>query len=294
MLDQATGGRGARVVLKLARELQSALFRFFDADSHRLSASIAFYAVFSVVPLVLIAFAVAENALGDSSVLRNEVLAWAGRTGSETFESAIGGALESMAERDSSPLTGIGLGVIGLLFGASGVFLEIQAALRRLLRRPEPNKRVIEHVRAALMDRLLAVPIVLATCLLLFATTALRGVVEVLVMRAASHATVVDMLVTQGLGLAVAAFGLALCYRLTPSPHLPWSAAFRGAIFAAIAFYAAQKPFAWVIVHLTTYAAYGAVGALLGVLAWFYVSACILLFGAAIAAGRAMPDGEVR
>jgi uncharacterized BrkB/YihY/UPF0761 family membrane protein len=55
-----------------------------------------------------------------------------------------------------------------------------------------------------------------------------------------------------------------------------------------VLFYAAQKPFAWMIVNLTTYAAYGAVGALLAVLTWFYVSACILLFGAAVASDRTL------
>jgi YihY family inner membrane protein len=129
---------------------------------------------------------------------------------------------------------------------------------------------------------------VLVTCLLLLVTTALRGVVEVLVIRAAPDAAVTDMLVSQGLGLLAALPSLTLVYRLTPDPHLSWRAALRGATAAVVLFYAAQKPFAWMIVNLTTYAAYGAVGALLAVLTWFYVSACILLFGAAVASDRTL------
>lgn len=274
------------------RELRRAIELFFDADAHRWAASIAFYAIFSVVPLVLIAVAAAEHALGGSASLRAQVLLVAERSGSSALAGVIEGALEAIAKNESSPLTGIGIGVLGLLFGASGVFLEIHAAMRRILLRPSPRRRVIEHVRAALLGRLAGVAIVLVTCLLLLVTTALRGVVEVLVLRAASDAAVADMLVSQGLGLLAALPSLTLVYRLTPEPHLSWRAALRGATAAVFLFYAAQKPFAWMIVHLTTYAAYGAVGALLAVLAWFYATACILLFGAAVASDRTLAAAD--
>lgn len=275
-----------RSVRGVLRELRRARELFFDADAHRWAASIAFYAIFSVVPLVLIAAAVAEHALGGSASLRAEVLRVAARSGSSELASVIGGALDAIAENDASPLTGIGLGVLGLLFGASGVFLEIHAAMRRILRRPNPRRRVLDHVRGMLLERLAAFAIVLVTCLLLLVTIAMRGAVEVLVLRAAPDRAVLDVLVSQGLGLLAALPSLTLVYRLTPEPHLSWKAALRGAAAAVVLFYAAQKPFAWMIVHLTTYAAYGAVGALLGVLTWFYVSACILLFGAAVASDR--------
>jgi membrane protein len=287
-LAELDEGRSTRSVAGALRELRRVLELFFDADAHRWAASIAFYAIFSVVPLVLIAVAAAEHALGGSASLRAQVLLVAERSGSPALAGVIEGALDAIAKSDASPLAGIGLGVLGLLFGASGVFLEIHAAMRRILLRPSPRRRVIEHVRAALLERLAGVAIVLVTCLLLLVTTALRGVVEVLVIRAAPDAAVADMLVSQGLGLLAALPSLTLVYRLTPDPHLSWRAALRGAAAAVVLFYAAQKPFAWVIVHLTTYAAYGAVGALLAVLTWFYLSACILLFGAAVASDRTL------
>lgn len=287
-LAELEEGRSTRSVAGALRELRRVLELFFDADAHRWAASIAFYAIFSVVPLVLIAVAAAEHALGGSASLRAQVLLVAERSGSPALAGVIEGALEAIAKSDASPLAGIGIGLLGLLFGASGVFLEIHAAMRRILRRPSPRRRVIEHVRAALLERLAGVAIVLVTCLLLLVTTALRGVVEVLVIRAAPDAAVADMLVSQGLGLLAALPSLTLVYRLTPDPHLSWRAALRGATAAVVLFYAAQKPFAWMIVHLTTYAAYGAVGALLAVLTWFYISACILLFGAAVASDRTL------
>jgi membrane protein len=287
-LAELDEGRSTRSVAGALRELRRVLELFFDADAHRWAASIAFYAIFSVVPLVLIAVAAAEHALGGSASLRAQVLLVAERSGSPALAGVIEGALDAIAKSDASPLAGIGLGVLGLLFGASGVFLEIHAAMRRILLRPSPRRRVIEHVRAALLERLAGVAIVLVTCLLLLVTTALRGVVEVLVIRAAPDAAVADMLVSQGLGLLAALPSLTLVYRLTPDPHLSWRAALRGAAAAVVLFYAAQKPFAWMIVHLTTYAAYGAVGALLAVLTWFYLSACILLFGAAVASDRTL------
>lgn len=287
-LAELDEGRSRRSVAGALRELRRALELFFDADAHRWAASIAFYAIFSVVPLVLIAVAAAEHALGGSASLRAQVSLVAERSGSPALAGVIEGALDAIAKSDASPLAGIGIGVLGLLFGASGVFLEIHAAMRRILLGPSPRRRVIEHVRAALLERLAGVAIVLVTCLLLLVTTALRGVVEVLVIRAAPDAAVADMLVSQGLGLLAALPSLTLVYRLTPDPHLSWRAALRGAAAAVVLFYAAQKPFAWVIVHLTTYAAYGAVGALLAVLTWFYLSACILLFGAAVASDRTL------
>jgi membrane protein len=76
----------------------------------------------------------------------------------------------------------------------------------------------------------------------------------------------------------------ALCYRLLPGTAVPWRSAWKGALVASLALHLVREPFAWFVVHLTRYAAYGFIGAVFGILMWFQVAACLLLFGACVAA----------
>ena len=76
--------------------------RFSDCDAPRLAASMSYYAVFSLFPLLLVLGALAEKALGDSQALRERVLRWAAGAGPSGMKSALEQALENVAARAPS------------------------------------------------------------------------------------------------------------------------------------------------------------------------------------------------
>ena len=250
----------------------------------------SYYSVFSLFPLLLVLGALAQYALGDSQALRNRLIAWAAGSGSSATRRALEEALESVAARDASPAAGIGLGIIAALLGASGVFMELDTALGRIFQ-IRPKKLGFFALLAELVnDRLMGFVVVLATSVALLVTTIARGALEL--PPSVPGAALLGSFISLAIGGGALTTGIALCYRLLPEKHAPWSAAWRGALVASLLLHILREPFAWFAVRFTSYAAYGVMGAVLGILTWFQVAACLLLFGACVTAVTASPDHE--
>jgi membrane protein len=266
--------------------------RFSESDAPRLAASMSYYAVFSLFPLLLVLGALAEYALGDSQALRNRVLAWAAGSGSSATRHVLEEALVGVASRAPSPAAGISLGVIAALLGASGVFMELDTALGRIFQ-VRPKKlgffaSVVEFVN----DRLVGFLVVIVTSVALLVTTLARGALEL--PASVPGAAVLGNAASLAIGGGALTTGIALCYRLLPGKRAPWSAAWKGALLASLLLHVVREPFAWFIVKFTSYAAYGVMGAVLGILTWFQAAACLLLFGACVAAVTSGRDPEPR
>jgi membrane protein len=256
--------------------------RFSDCDGSRLAAAMSYYAVFSLLPLLLVLGALAEYALGDSQALRERVLRWAAGAGSSATRRVLEEALTDVATRAPSPVAGISLGVIAAVLGASGVFNELDTALGRIFRVPRKELSFLESVRGIVLDRLWGFILVVATSLALLVTTVARGALELpsSIPGAAEFGSAAPLVIGGGALTA----GIALCYRLLPKKRIPWKSAWKGALVASLILHVIREPFAWFVVNLTSYAAYGVMGAILGILTWFQVAACILLFGACVSA----------
>jgi membrane protein len=256
--------------------------RFSESDGPRLAASMSYYAVFSLFPLLLVLGALAEYALGDSQALRDRVLRWAAGAGSNGTRRVLEETLADVAARAPSPVAGIGLGVIAALLGASGVFIELDTALRRIFRVKKRELSFLESLRELVLERLLGFLVVIATSIALLVTTIARGALEL--PSGVPGAAEIGSLTSLAIGGGALTAGLALCYRLLPGSVVSWKSAWKGAFVASLLLHVVREPFAWFIVNLTSYAAYGVMGAILGILTWFQAAACLLFFGACVGA----------
>jgi membrane protein len=284
---------GARSIAeRLWRAALASFERFSDSDGPRLAASMSYYAVFSLFPLLLVLGALAEYALGDSQALRNRLLAWAAGAGSSGTRSAIEEALESVAARAPSPAAGIGIGLLAALLGASGVFIELDTALGRIFRVHARKLGFFESLRELVLDRVSGFLIVIGTSIALLLTTLARGAFEL--PSSVPGAALVGSVASLVIGGGALTAGIACCYRLLPGRRVPWSSAWKGALVASLLLHVVREPFTWFVVHLTSYAAYGVIGAMLGILTWFQVAACLLLYGACVSAVTAPKDPESR
>jgi membrane protein len=259
--------------------------RFSDCDGPRLAASMSYYAVFSLFPLLLVLGALAEHALGDSQALRDRLLNWAAGTGSSGMKQALEQALEDVAARAPSATVGVVLGIVGALLGASGVFIDLDAALERIFRVRPRRLGFFQSLKELVLERLMGFVVVIATSLVLLVTTIARGAIEL--PSSVPGASIVGSAASLVIGGGALTTGIALCYRLLPKSRVSWSSAWKGALVASLSLHVVREPFAWFVVHLTSYAAYGVMGAVLGLLGWFQVAACLLLYGACIAAESA-------
>ena len=258
--------------------------RFIDAEGYRLAASMSFYALGSLLPLLLLAMGVADALLGDSSALRQRLIGLLNVTNSQALRELIVSTLEGVKGSGERSTWGIALGLIGAAFGASGIFLELDAAMEKLFRVPPVRRSPLEHIKRFLLDRGAALLLVIGTCLLLLFGVVVLSSLELLATKlrlpSQSWPGTVTYLMTLGLLLAA----LTLCYRVVPQPRVSLRAALGGAAFAVFGLTLMRLPLAWAIEHLTSYSAYGVVGALLVLVTWFYVAGNILLLGAAVTA----------
>jgi len=275
------GARRRAHPLRVAWALVRDAARGFVADdAPRHGAALAYYALFSVAPLLLLATAIAGLVYDEASA-RAEVSArlfeLVGAQGAAAVEGLLTRALPTGAGLVPSII-----GVTTTLLGASTVFVQLRGSLDQVWKVPSHETA---GVVAAAWARVIGVGMVLLTGALLLASLAMGTVLRV---AGAALATSVG-LPTGALDAAVpiASFVLvtaafAAIFKLVPSVRVPWGAALVGAVVTAALFTVGRVAVGAYLAYAGVATAYGAAGSLVAFLVWVYASAQIVLFGAEI------------
>jgi membrane protein len=261
--------------------------RWIEADASQLGAAIAFYTIFSLAPILVITVAVA-GAVIDADVVRGQIV--------HEIEALVG-AEAAVAINDliqsgwhiESGLLAFGLGVVTLLFGATGVFAQLRSALNEIGRIAPDRSAVGAFVRV----RLVSIALVLGCGFLALASLVLSAAVSATTDQLARIipagdlvARFVDLVVsTAVLTVAFAALLRWLPDR-SPSARGSWFAALVSAVLFSIGRYAIGLYLGRVSIR----SAYGAAGSFVIIILWVYYSAQILLYGAAL--GRVYDDSR--
>jgi membrane protein len=267
--------RGLRTLGAIVRDAGAS----WQADNvPRLSAALAFYALFSLAPAIFAALAIASLVLGNAvaqTQLRSELEFFAGPIVASAIEELMAASLHTAAGASVTLL-----GIVLLCFGGSGIFLELRDSLDAIL-----GTRTMR--RAGLMRlikiRTLAFLMVLAGSVVLLAgmiaSTAIQGVLKDL-----SGAIPVNGLFAGALDVVVLLFISAalfvLLYRQLPRPKPAWHAAWVGAWVAAILFVSGELAVSLYLGRAAPASPFGAAGAIFALLIWVYYSAQIVYFGA--------------
>jgi len=252
------------------------------ADGERMSAAMSFYGVLSLAPLLLLLVAVLGWWLDRTmleSRLASEIVTVVGPQGRSLIEHTLASAREPR-----EGLVASAAGLIVLLFGATGVFAELQAAFQRVWASgstsPSPQQwwhasslrlRGVGYVLA--FGFLLLVSLVISTLLNLASTWA--GAAFALAQAVRVLSEVVAFVICAALF-----FGLM---RMTGGAKPRPSSLLLGALVGATLFTAGRQVLAVYLSSAAVVSAYGAAGSLVVLLIWIYFSSAVLLFGAATA-----------
>jgi membrane protein len=257
---------------------KTAVTAWIDDYASSMGAAIAYYTVFSLAPLLIIAIAVAAIFFGEQTA-RQELL--------EQLRALLGdqgaNAVEMMLTNAQKPKQGTiasVLSVATLVIGATGVFNELESDLNRIWKVQGPEVRGIWHLlRARLLSfgMVLAIGFLLLVSLIISAGLSAWGKywddmflgVETL-LQAANF--VVSLLVITVL--------FALMYKILPSVKIAWRHVWLGAVVTALLFSLGKFVIGLYIGKSSVASSYGAAGALVVLLLWVYFSAQIFLFGA--------------
>jgi len=248
-------------------------------DAPTLAAALAYYALFSLAPLLIVVIAICGVVFGPDAA-RGEVFArLRGVMGDEGAQAVQ--ALVENARRPAAGLLATLSGLLAALLGATGVFAQLRQALNTIWGLPTPGT-----LRGLMRHRLAAFVLVLLTGALLLASvalsTTLAGIVQVQGEARAAPAALAEV-VHFSLSFATVAALLAAIYRYLPEARLPWSAVWPGAAAASLLLTIGKSLIGLYLGRSGVASAFGAAGSLVAVLVWVYYSAQIVLFGAELA-----------
>ena len=286
-------------MLKLIKQ---AVVDFFSDNAPRHGAAIAYYTLFALAPVLLMVIAVAGFAVGED-VVRSELLTQiAGLIGRDGAV-AVGAMLERAGKRDAGVFATV-LGIGGLVFAATGAFLELQAALNMIWRVRATASSGID-VPQIVTRRLRSLGVVVSIGFLLLVSLSVSAGIKLAIAWMSRLAPGLEAFVTvvdQLISLAVTSALFGLLFRVLPDVHLRWRDVAVGSTVTAVLFAIGQRLIGLYLGNSALASPFGAAGTVVILLVWVYYSAQILLFGAeftrlyAERAGKRAPlmDGAVR
>jgi membrane protein len=262
-------------VVQLLKETATA----WDEDNvARLAASLAYYTLLSVAPLIIIAVAVAGLAFGEDAAREHISGELAGVVGAGAAT-----ALQSIAKNAHTPGSGvlsIVIGLLVLLFGASGVFGELQSALNTVWQvAPKPGRGIWGVVKDRFFSFTLVVGVAFLLLVSLLVSAALTWVGQVFEKTLPGGAFVWQLLnFAISLGVVTALF--ALMFKTLPDVHIKWRDVWVGAAVTAALFTLGKLGLGIYLGSAGVSSAYGAAGSIVALVIWVYYSAQVLLVGA--------------
>ena len=259
-------------------------------DAPRLGAALAFYTLFSLAPVLIVAVSVAGFVFGEKTAQAEIVRQFQGLMGTQGAT-----AIETILQSTNRPALGVFatmLGLLAILVGASGAFNELQDALNTIWK---VDSRTKSFWTVTLRKRFFSLGLVVATGFLLltslFVTAALSAAEKL-----ASNVLSMPVLLLQSLNFvfsfAVITILFAVILKFIPDTTILWRDVRFGAAVTSLLFTVGKVIIGLYLGHSALTSAYGAAASLVIFLIWIYYSAQILLFGAELTHVYALKYGS--
>jgi membrane protein len=251
---------------------------FIDDEALSWGASIAYYTLFSIAPVLLVVVAIAGLVFGRDAAEGAIVDQFSVLMGHQTAE-----ALQAMVEGAAKPREGTWATVIGLIvlfIAVSGVFGEVQSAMNAVWKAAPPEGSTLTRLaRARLVSMGLVVTAGFLLMVSLAASAALEGFSTYLKFVFPQVQVVLSVLDVVLSALLIAGLFGAM-FKVLPDVDIAWRDVAIGALASTVLFEAGKYAIAFYIGKSNVASSYGAAGALIVLLVWIYYSAQIFLLGA--------------
>jgi len=249
-----------------------------------MGAALAYYALFSTAPLLVLAVMLSGVIFGEQAARDRVRKHMTEVVGPETARE-VNDLMETAAKPGGGGLAAA-LGGAALLLGALSVFLHFRRCLCVIWRLESPGRK---GATATLLNYLLAVIMVLCVGMLLFlslaASTALPLLVDSLGKDLPVGARFWHFL-DAGFSFALLTLFFALVFRVMSGRRILWHHVLYGSVISALLFTAGKTLVSLYLAYTSTASAYGAAGSLVVFLVWVYYSAQITFFGAELVQAR--------
>ncbi len=271
--------------------LKNCFTGFSNDKVPKLSASLAYYTVFSLGPLLIVILFLCSIFFGREAVegtIFSQIQSFVGEDGALQIQEIIKNASLSGTNHVAAVV-----GVITLLIGATTVFAEIQDSVNMiwgLKRKPSAGWKVL------VKTRLLSFGVIGSLGFLLLVSLGVTAIIESISARLATkfpHITlivfyVINLVIT--LGVVTVLFGVI--FKVLPDAKIKWRDVLAGSIATAILFMLGKFAISFYLSKSTIGSTYGAAGSFVVLLVWIYYSSFILYFGAEFTKAWAVKYGH--
>jgi membrane protein len=259
--------------------LREAFNEWMEVNAPRLGASLAYYTVFSLAPLLLIAIAVAGGVYGEQAA-RGEIYAEVKDLLGDTGAGAVQEMLRHSNDAEGMTL-GTLFGAVLLLIGASAVFVELQDALNTIWHvKVKPGASLASMIRS----RFLSFALVVSTGFILLVSLLVSATLAALA-KFWTPASLDGLAFLWQAVNALVSFGFitllfALLFKVMPDVRVDWRDVWVGAAVSALLFTAGKYAIGLYLGQSSVTSPFGAAGSLAVLLIWVYYSSQLVLFGA--------------
>jgi len=265
--------------MKFFRVIKSAAVEFMADKGMKLSASLAYYTIFSIGPVLVIIISLAGLFYGREAVqgtIYYQIDDFIGNSAALQVQEII-----QNIEKSQLSTSGAVVGVIVLLVGATGVFTEIQDSINYIWSIKAKPKRGIVKL---LTDRLISFSLIISFGFVMLVSLIINALVDVLqkhLMTMFDAETVyIFQIVNYVVLFSIIAVLFAIIFKVLPDATIRWRDAFIGAAFTATLFLIGKFLIGYYLSHSSIGATYGAAASIILVLLWVYYTSIILFFGA--------------
>ena len=290
-------GRRTSFIANSVSLLKQTFSEWLQDQAPQLGAALAYYTVFSLAPLVLLLLAIVgflfhDDPAGSWKKITEQMSYFLDKSAIDVVQNIA----QKASQSNKSSLATV-IGVLLALFGASGVFGQLQSALNTIWGvKAKPGLGIAAFIRA----RFLSFAMVAGVCFLLLVSLVIESLLK-------SFSAYVQAMFPGGIVIALVIYSIfdfvivvllfASIYKFLPDVKIHWRDVWIGAAITAILFAIGKWALGLYLGSGTAASAYGAASSLITLLLWIYYSSQILLFGAeftqvyAARAGRAfVPD----
>lgn len=266
-------------VKEIWKILAATFMGFINDNGLKLSASLAYYTIFSIAPLLILIISIADLAWGHDAAqnkLYPQIAHYVGKAAAIQIQDILKN-LQLSGKSHTAVIIGTGV----LLVGASSIFIEIQDSLNIIWRvKAKPKKGWLKLIQ----NRFVSFSLIISLGFLLLASLLINVVMNAISEWITHFLPVLTTFllnaVNLGITLIIISVLFGIIFKFLPDVKIRWKDVRTGAFFTAILFILGQYLIGLYIHYTAKSSAYGAAGSILVILVWIYYTAAILYIGA--------------
>lgn len=257
----------------------------------KLSAALSYYTLFSLGPMLMVLLSLAGIFYEEDAIegkVFEEIVEFVGADAANLIQSV----LTNLAISGKSN-TAIAIGIVTLVMGATGVFIEIQDSINQIWRvKAAPKKGWVKLI----INRFLSLSMVATLGFLLIVSLIINSLVTAFSSVLSRYFPEETLFLFDYANLGVTFFVLvvlfSIIYKVLPDAIIKWKSVASGAVFTSLLFMLGKYLIGLYIGYASVGSVYGAAGTIIVIAVWVYYSAAILFFGAEFTKVNAEASGE--